>query len=68
VVHGFVPVGTDETGDVNYFNDYRHTKWLMEEKYCVWLAGNPENSLTIIRPTVIFGEQNQGNVYIYCSK
>jgi nucleoside-diphosphate-sugar epimerase len=27
------------------------------------LAADPENSLTIIRPTVIFGEQNRGNVY-----
>jgi nucleoside-diphosphate-sugar epimerase len=62
-VYGFAPVGTDETGAINYFNDYGRTKWLAEEKYRVWLASDPENSLTIIRPTVIFGEQNRGNVY-----
>jgi nucleoside-diphosphate-sugar epimerase len=62
-VYGFAPVGTDETGKINYFNDYGRTKWLAEEKYRAWLASNPENSLTIIRPTVIFGEQNRGNVY-----
>jgi nucleoside-diphosphate-sugar epimerase len=62
-VYGFAPVGTDETGAVNYFNDYGRTKWLAEEKYRAWLASDSTNSLTIIRPTVIFGEQNRGNVY-----
>ncbi|GHU17454.1 epimerase [Spirochaetia bacterium] len=62
-VYGFAPIGTDETGKINYFNDYGRTKWLAEEKYRAWLALNPENLLTIIRPTVIFGEQNRGNVY-----
>jgi nucleoside-diphosphate-sugar epimerase len=62
-VYGFAPVGTDETGKINYFNDYGRTKWLAEGKYRMWLSSNPENSLTIIRPTVIFGERNRGNVY-----
>jgi nucleoside-diphosphate-sugar epimerase len=62
-VYGFAPIGTDETGTINYFNDYGRTKWLAEEKYRAWLATGSENSLTIIRPTVIFGEQNRGNVY-----
>ena len=62
-VYGFAPVGTDETGQINYFNDYGRTKWLAEEKYREWLMTDAENSLTIIRPTVIFGEQNRGNVY-----
>jgi nucleoside-diphosphate-sugar epimerase len=62
-VYGFAPVGTDETGKINYFNDYGRTKWFAEEKYRNWLQNNPQNSLTILRPTVIFGEQNRGNVY-----
>jgi nucleoside-diphosphate-sugar epimerase len=62
-VYGFAPIGTDETGIINYFNDYGRTKWLAEEKYREWLNTNPENSLTIIRPTVVFGEQNRGNVF-----
>ncbi|GHT87063.1 epimerase [Spirochaetia bacterium] len=62
-VYGFAPIGTDETGNINYFNDYGRTKWLAEEKYREWLVSNQKNSLTIIRPTVIFGEQNRGNVY-----
>jgi len=62
-VYGFAPIGTDETGEVNYFNDYGRTKWLAEEKYRQWLDSDLENSLTIIRSTVVFGEQNRGNVY-----
>jgi nucleoside-diphosphate-sugar epimerase len=62
-VYGFAPIGTDEIGEINYFNDYGRTKWLAEEEHRAWLASNSENSLTIIRPTVIFGEQNRGNVY-----
>ena len=62
-VYGFAPIGTDETGKINYFNDYGRTKWLAEEKYRQWLNSNPNNILTIIRPTVVFGEQNRGNVY-----
>jgi nucleoside-diphosphate-sugar epimerase len=62
-VYGFAPLGTDESGAINYFNDYGRTKWLAEEKYRGWLVSDSENSLTVIRPTVIFGEQNRGNVY-----
>jgi nucleoside-diphosphate-sugar epimerase len=62
-VYGFAPIGTDETGAIKYFNDYGRTKWLAEGKYRNWLSSNTGNSLTIIRPTVIFGEQNRGNVY-----
>ncbi len=62
-VYGFAPAGTDETGEINYFNDYGRTKYLAEEKYREWLKADSANSVTIIRPTVIFGEQNRGNVY-----
>jgi len=62
-VYGFAPVGTDESGQINYFNDYGRTKYLAENKYREWLKKNPENNVVLIRPTVIFGEQNRGNVY-----
>ncbi|MGI5065408.1 NAD-dependent epimerase/dehydratase family protein [Treponema putidum] len=62
-VYGFAPLNTNETGEINYFNDYGRTKWLAEGKYRTWLKTDKENSLTIIRPTVVFGEQNRGNVY-----
>ncbi len=63
-IYGFAPPGTDESGQPNYFNDYGRTKYLAEQVYKEWQAEEPENrSLTIVRPTVIFGEGNRGNVY-----
>ena len=63
-VYGFAPEGTDERGAFNPFNDYGRTKMEAEAVYREWLAEDPEQrSLIIVRPTVIFGEQNRGNVY-----
>ena len=63
-VYGFAPKGTDEQGAFNPFNDYGRTKMEAEAVYREWLAEDPEQrSLVIVRPTVIFGEQNRGNVY-----
>ena len=65
-VYGFAPVGTDESGEIKYFNDYGSKKFLAEEKYREWLKEDSSNSVTIIRPTVIFGEQNRGNAITFC--
>ena len=63
-VYGFAPPGTDETGKINYFNDYGRTKWEAEVLYGKWHDEDKQNRiLTIIRPTVVFGERNRGNVY-----
>ena len=63
-IYGFAPADTDETGEPNYFNDYGRTKYLAEQVYKEWQAEDPENrTLVIVRPTVIFGEGNRGNVY-----
>ena len=63
-VYGFAPVGTGENGEINYFNDYGRTKFLAEEVLREWYQQDPENrSLVILRPTVVFGEQNRGNVF-----
>ncbi|MDI5890276.1 NAD-dependent epimerase/dehydratase family protein [Halomonas rhizosphaerae] len=63
-VYGFAPAGTDESGEINYFNDYGRTKWLAEGVFKEWQAEDPDNrTLVIVRPTVVFGEQNRGNVY-----
>jgi len=63
-VYGFAPVGTDESGQINPFNDYGRTKFEAEQVYKAWQAEASETrSLVIIRPTVVFGEQNRGNVY-----
>lgn len=63
-VYGFASPNTDESGKIKYFNDYGRTKWLAEEIYTAWQNEDPQvRSLTIIRPTVVFGEQNRGNVF-----
>lgn len=61
-VYGFAEPGTDECGEINPFNEYGKTKYQAEEKLREWYFSG-ENSLIIIRPTVIFGEGNRGNVF-----
>jgi len=63
-VYGFAPIGTDEQGKIAPFNDYGKSKYEAEQVFNAWQAEEPEQrTLVIIRPTVIFGEQNRGNVY-----
>ncbi len=63
-IYGFAPADTDESGEYNYFNDYGRTKYLAEQIYKAWQLEDSENrTLVIVRPTVIFGEGNRGNVY-----
>ncbi len=63
-VYGFSPLGTDESGKINPFNDYGRTKWMAEKIYKEWQSEDPANrTLVIVRPTVIFGERNRGNVF-----
>jgi GlcNAc-P-P-Und epimerase len=63
-VYGFAPIDTDESGKIAPFNDYGRTKYEAEQAFKAWQAEAPlERTLVIIRPTVVFGEQNRGNVY-----
>ncbi len=63
-VYGFAPLGTNEYGKISPFNDYGRTKWEAEKIYKKWQSEDPENrALVIVRPTVIFGERNRGNVF-----
>ena len=63
-VYGFAPIGTDESGMVAPFNDYGRTKYMAEQVFKNWQSEAPEErTLVIIRPTVVFGEQNRGNVF-----
>lgn len=63
-VYGFAELGTDENGKIAPFNDYGRTKYEAEQVFKAWQAEAPdERTLVIIRPTVVFGEQNRGNVY-----
>jgi len=63
-VYGFAPVGTDESGKIAPFNDYGRTKYEAEQVFKDWQVEAPDKrTLVILRPTVVFGEQNRGNVY-----
>ena len=63
-VYGFAKPNTMEDGEKNYFNDYGRTKHEAEGIYKSWFDEDPKNrNLIIIRPTVIFGEDNRGNVF-----
>ena len=63
-VYGLNKENPNEEHPVDPFNHYGKSKWQAEEVLREWYNKDPENrSLTIIRPTVIFGERNRGNVY-----
>ncbi len=63
-VYGFAPVGTNEFGTIKPFNNYGRTKWEAEQIYKEWQSEDQQNrTLVIIRPTVVFGERNRGNVF-----
>lgn len=61
-VYGFAEPATDEAGKINPFNEYGRTKFEAEKKFRAWQL-DCEKSLIIVRPTVIFGEGNRGNVF-----
>lgn len=63
-IYGFAERNIDELGKINPFNDYGRTKYEAELVYTEWFNEDPANrTLIIVRPTVVFGEQNRGNVY-----
>ena len=61
-VYGFSDAGTNENGTINPFNEYGRTKYQAEDIFRAWHAEG-DNNLIIVRPTVIFGEGNRGNVF-----
>lgn len=61
-VYGFANSSINEDGKINPFNEYGYTKFAAEEKFRKWQK-KTQNSLIIVRPTVIFGEGNRGNVF-----
>jgi len=63
-IYGLNKQNPDEQHPADPFNHYGKSKWQAEEILREWYNKDPNNrSLTIIRPTVIFGERNRGNVY-----
>ncbi|HGJ5857127.1 NAD-dependent epimerase/dehydratase family protein [Arsenophonus nasoniae] len=62
-VYGFVAQETGEDGKFQPFNDYGKSKLAAEQVYDGWQAKDSQRTLVTIRPTVVFGEGNRGNVY-----
>lgn len=62
-IYGFQPNPVDESGPFAPFNEYGRTKLEAEAVYRAWAGENSSRTLVIVRPTVVFGEGNRGNVY-----
>lgn len=62
-VYGLNNFNACETSLPAPFNDYGRSKWLAEQLLQEWYTAHPQWNINIIRPTVIFGEGNRGNVY-----
>jgi nucleoside-diphosphate-sugar epimerase len=63
-VYGLPEDQVDETAAPRPFNEYGRTKLEAEQVFRAWAEGAAGRSLTIIRPTVVFGPGNRGNVYL----
>lgn len=64
-VYGFTERGRQmgEDAPIRPFNEYGRTKFQAEQVFEQWREEDSEHSLVIVRPTVVFGEGNRGNVY-----
>ena len=63
-IYGLNKENPDENHPEDPFNHYGKSKWEAELAIKEWYENDPTNkSVTILRPTVIFGERNRGNVY-----
>jgi nucleoside-diphosphate-sugar epimerase len=63
-VYGAVDAATGEDGKISPFNEYGRTKLEAEQVLKEWVMEDAEKrSVTVVRPAVIFGPGNRGNVY-----
>jgi nucleoside-diphosphate-sugar epimerase len=53
----------DEKLDPQPFNEYGRTKLAAEKVFDQWHAETEGSTLVTVRPAVVFGENNRGNVY-----
>lgn len=62
-VYGLNKNNPNEEHEKDPFNHYGKSKWEAEQVLQKWYETHPDWNIDIIRPTVIFGERNRGNVY-----
>lgn len=62
-IYGLPNTELDETAPPDPFNDYGHSKIQAEEVLREWESSHEDNSVRIVRPTVVFGEGNRANFY-----
>ena len=62
-VYGLNKKNPDEDHPADPFNHYGKSKWQAEQVLWQWYETHPDWNINILRPTVIFGERNRGNVY-----
>ena len=57
------PTPPTETSPQAPFNHYGKSKWQAEQVLQEWIAKGKGRNALVIRPAVIFGEENRGNVF-----
>ncbi|MBL1407265.1 NAD-dependent epimerase/dehydratase family protein [Sphingobacterium faecale] len=62
-VYGLDKDNPDESFSADPFNHYGRSKWEAELVLQEWYANHQDWNINIIRPTVVFGEGNRGNVF-----
>lgn len=62
-VYGLDKDNPDESFPIDPFNHYGRSKWEAEQVLQEWYKSHQHWNINIIRPTVIFGEGNRGNVF-----
>ena len=62
-IYGLDKNNPNEEFPADPFNHYGKSKWQAEQVLQQWYATHLDWNINIIRPTVIFGQGNRGNVY-----
>lgn len=62
-VYGLNKINPNEEHEKDPFNHYGKSKWQAEQVLQEWAKTHKDWNINIVRPTVIFGERNRGNVY-----
>lgn len=63
-VYGLAQPSADEAAPLRPGNEYGRSKAAAERIHSRWALAGPQRSLLILRPVVVFGEGNRGNVRV----